>query len=72
MSQAEMLSLVRLQRDTMLTNSYLDAIKQFLSKLQPSEPHALFHALQIIADLNFFSEALQALDDYTYLTVRQV
>lgn len=70
MSSGEMLSLVRLQRDLLLTNSLLLAIKISLKEISVSDPNGLYYVLQAISDLKSLSEAMQALDDYTFLTVR--
>ena len=65
-----MLSIVRQQRDAMLTNNFVGSIESYLLNMNLAEPHTVHSALLTISDLNSFSEALQALDDYTYLTVR--
>jgi hypothetical protein len=69
-SAGEVLAVVRLQRDLMMTQLPLTAIENCLKARPNSHSKALDHALQSIADIDALSLALQALDDSTFVTVR--
>lgn len=71
-SPAEVLSVVRIQRDTMLLEIPLPALETALRSIPSSDPSALTAGLQSVADLTAFADALKSLDDFTYFTVRWV
>jgi len=68
----EVLAVVRLQRDAMMTQLPLTAIEECLKTRPTPHSKALDHALQSIADIDALSQALQSLDDFTFVTVRWV
>ena len=70
MTTAEMLSLVRAQRDSMLIRSLLSAMEASITQIRVSDKDAVFYALQACSDVKCISEGLQALDDHTFFTVR--
>ena len=70
-SQGEALAVARLQRDSMLVHLPLQALGTAIKASSPaSDPAALDRALQAVADVDALTEALQALDDFTFVTVR--
>ena len=69
-SQGEALAVARLQRDSMLVRLPLQALEAAIQAWPASDPAALDLALQAVADVDALTEALQALDDFTFVTVR--
>ena len=69
-SPGEVLAVVRLQRDAMMTQLPLTAIETCLKSRPTSHRQALEHVLQSIADIDALTLALQSLDDFTYTIAR--
>ena len=69
-ARGEALAVARLQRDSMLVRLPLQALEAAIKASPASDPAALDRALQAVADVDALTEALQALDDFTFVTVR--